>query len=148
VRRQFMDRRRMLSVVGALVAVGLFGARAGAADTKAAKNPPCVCCGEACKCKTCVCEARSAHGCDCCGKHCCTTKAARPTEPAASCCRHAKATKAADAQKASTCCGESCRCPVCRCESNSKRDATTKPECAGCGEMCGCPVCTCETTAK
>ena len=122
-----MDRRGMLSMVGALALAAVMGLGATAAEKSKGIKAVCACCGDACACTACTCDATAkagvtGKGCECCvGAACC---------PAS----RTKAVNIAD--------GEAC------CEKDSKAVQVSKASCACCGDACTCPACSCDATAR
>lgn len=149
-----MDRRGLLSTVGALALAGLMGVGATAADKAKTTKAACPCCGDACSCLACTCDstkADAALGCDCCdGAACCpsTAKAADTKVTDKACCpKDTKTAKFAKASKAAcSCCGANCICPACSCGATDKAGmAKTGKGCDCCG---GDACCNSSTKAK
>lgn len=75
-----MNRRNVLVAFGALAlaSAGVVGFGASRAETSKAVKAACACCGAACACPACICDASVASkgSCDCCGgASCCTASA-------------------------------------------------------------------------
>ena len=75
-----MIRRKLLSAGAALVLAAFASVSVNALDSKPKAKTGCACCGPACECTSCTCDATTKAGkaCDCCGgAACCSTVAAR-----------------------------------------------------------------------
>lgn len=143
-----MDRRGLLKVVGALALAALMGVGATAAE-KSKTTGACTCCGDACKCPACTCDAKAgtARGCACCGgAACCPATAGKAAKAAdariRSCCeKDAEAAKVARAGKpACACCGDDCTCPACTCIAIARAGSSKAgTDCDRCGDACCTP---------
>ena len=129
-----MHRRGLMGVVAALVLTAFAGVSANALDAKPKAKSGCACCGAACNCPACTCDASAKAGtaCDCCsGSACCSATKVKKTEK--TCCA-AKPLVAAKAKTACVCCGEACGCPACSCDVSAKAGAA----CDCCGGLACC----------
>jgi hypothetical protein len=78
-----MYRRGLMTLVAGLAVAGFAAMRAETADAKTKPNGGCACCGAACECGGCICDASAtpSRGCPCCGGATCCPAESEATPP-------------------------------------------------------------------
>jgi hypothetical protein len=77
-----------MGMVSAVALAAFVGVRAETVETKTKARTGCDCCGSACACPACTCDAKAkaARSCDCCGTADCCAAGTETTANAAACC--------------------------------------------------------------